>query len=383
MGRVHGERSRAKWSPEPQAPRSQPSSNNETIMSTLNYSWNVRGTLNGDFMSASGTTASIDGVADVHGTAGEGAPFNHSTWIWGGMAHYGLAWMKDGHKVNPCEKYPYHMTRHWYGEDGSHIWSSHTITGAEGAWAGDIACIAEHFVPKGPILGGYIRGQYPSHWVASKRSDREVDVHGIVTLMVKGGGTYTAHVHEYIKFWEPCVTINRHYWKLEYLEAEYYPTHWYHKEKAIVDPNWNWGASKEKMTFSWHLFGNLGNKAIEADGYGYGSGYRQHHWARAAKAGASTDSLTSTGPSPGKDMPACTFSPVSPRALPTPSSFLFLRDSPSTANGGDRTALTGPPPTISDSKAPTLTRRSSWSATASRPAVSCGGMATRTRAPGS
>merc|ERR1712142_593777 len=174
MGRVHGERSRAKWSPEPQAPRSQPSSDNETIMSTLNYSWNVRGTLNGDFMSASGTTASANGVADVHGTAGEGAPFNHSTWIWGGMAHYGLAWMRDGHKVNPCEKYPYHMTRHWYG---------------------DIACVAEHFVPKGAILGGYIRGQYPSHWVATKRSDREIDVHGVVTLKVEGGGTYTAHVH--------------------------------------------------------------------------------------------------------------------------------------------------------------------------------------------
>merc|ERR1712168_166318 len=109
-------------------------------MSTLTYSWNVRGTLNGDFMSASGTTASVDGVADVNGTAGEGAPFDYSTWIWGGMGHYGLAWMKGGHKINPCEKYPYHMTRHWYGEDGSHIWSSHTITGAEGAWAGDVAC---------------------------------------------------------------------------------------------------------------------------------------------------------------------------------------------------------------------------------------------------
>merc|ERR1712142_1139551 len=75
-------------------------------MSTLSYSWNVRGTLNGDFMSASGTTASIDGVADVNGIAGEGAPFNHSSWIWGGMGHYGLGFMKGGHKVNPCEKYP-------------------------------------------------------------------------------------------------------------------------------------------------------------------------------------------------------------------------------------------------------------------------------------
>merc|ERR1712002_1438500 len=186
--------------------------------------------------------------------------------------------MEGGHKENPCEKYPYHMTRHWRGEDGAHIWSSHTISGAEGAWSGDIACIGERFQPKGPIMQGLIRGQHPSHWVATKRSDREVDVHGLVTLKVEGGATYTAHVHEYIKFWEPCVTINRHFWKVEYLEAEYHPTHWYHKEKAVIDPNWNWGPSKEKMTFSWHLFGNLGNRAIEADGYGYGSGYRQHHW---------------------------------------------------------------------------------------------------------
>merc|ERR1712042_302591 len=125
-----------------------------TMPSSLNYSWNVRGTFNGDFIGASGTTASVDGVAEVHGTAGEGAPFSHSSWIWGGMAHYGLGFMKGGHKVNPCEKYPYHMTRHWYGEDGAHIWSSHNISGAEGAWAGDIACVGENFQPKGPILQG-------------------------------------------------------------------------------------------------------------------------------------------------------------------------------------------------------------------------------------
>merc|ERR1711931_231374 len=133
-------------------------------MSTLNYSWNVRGTLNGNFVGASGTTASVDGVADVNGTAGEGAPFDHSSWIWAGMAHYGLGWMKGGHKVNPCEKYPFHMTRHWYGEDGAHIWSHHNVTGAEGAWAGDIACVGEYFQPKGPICQGKIVGQYPSHW---------------------------------------------------------------------------------------------------------------------------------------------------------------------------------------------------------------------------
>merc|ERR1712055_1058796 len=254
-------------------------------MSTLTYSWNVRGTLNGDFMSASGTTDSVDGVADVNGTAGEGAPFNYSTWIWGGLGHFGLAWFKGITKANPCEEYPWHMMRHWYGEDGAHIWSSHTITGAEGAWAGDIACVAEHFVPKGPILGGYIRGQYPSHWVATKRSDREIDVHGIVTLMVEGGATYTAHVHEYLKFWEPCVQINRHFWKLEYLEAEYYPTHWYHKEKAICDPNWNFGKTPVDgyKGFSWHLFGTIGNKSIDADGYGFGGGYRQHHWGKGGK----------------------------------------------------------------------------------------------------
>merc|ERR1712142_652743 len=194
------------------------------IMSTLNYSWNVRGTLNGNFVGASGTTASVDGVAEVHGTAGE------------------------GHKVNPCEKYPFHMTRHWYGEDGAHIWSHHNVTGAEGAWAGDIACVGEYFKPMGPICQGKIIGQFPSHWVATKRSDREVDVHGIVTLKVEGGGSYTAHVHEYMKFWEPCVPINRHFWKVHYLEADYHPTHWYHKEKAICDPNWNWGATgTEKM----------------------------------------------------------------------------------------------------------------------------------------
>merc|ERR1712142_983712 len=50
-----------------------------SIMSTLSYTWNVRGTVNGDFMSASGTTASVDGVAEVHGTVGEGAPLAHST----------------------------------------------------------------------------------------------------------------------------------------------------------------------------------------------------------------------------------------------------------------------------------------------------------------
>merc|ERR1711872_642172 len=101
--------------------------------------------------------------------------------------------------------------------------------------------------------------------------------------------------------------------------------------------------------------------------------------AREAKAGASTACPISTGPSPGKDTLACTSSPVSPRASPTPSSFLFLRDLSSTANGGVRMVLTGPPPTISDLMDPTSPRRSCWSAPASRPAASCGGTATRRR----
>merc|ERR1712025_878345 len=73
------------------------------IMSTLSYAWNVHGTFNGDFMSASGTTASVDGIAKVHGTAGEGAPFNHSSWIWGGFGHYGLGWIKGATKRPPLK----------------------------------------------------------------------------------------------------------------------------------------------------------------------------------------------------------------------------------------------------------------------------------------
>ena len=71
-------------------------------LATQNYSWNVRGTFNGNFVGASGTTASVDGVAEVHGTAGEGAPFDHSSWIWAGMAHYGLGWMKG--ESNTCAR---------------------------------------------------------------------------------------------------------------------------------------------------------------------------------------------------------------------------------------------------------------------------------------
>merc|ERR1712033_11060 len=59
-----------------QLQRSRRQESTTDIMSTLSYTWNVRGTLNGNFIGASGTTASVDGVADVNGTAGEGAPFD-------------------------------------------------------------------------------------------------------------------------------------------------------------------------------------------------------------------------------------------------------------------------------------------------------------------
>jgi len=148
---------------------------------------------------------------------------------------------------------------------------------------GDIKVLANDFRLKGPIMEGKVSGQFPSHWIATARSDREVDVHGLVTLKLKDGSTYTAHVHDYIKFWEPCVKIKRHYWKLEIMEGEYFPTHWWHKQHAIVDVNWNWGINAGRMEFTWHLFGKLNNKTIEADGNGYGSGYRQHQWGNGSK----------------------------------------------------------------------------------------------------
>jgi len=252
-------------------------------MSTLSYTWSLRGSFNGNFLSASGKTDSVDGIASAEGTVGEGAPLDHSTWFWGGFSHFGLGWIKDGDTPNPCEKYAHHVSRHWRGEDGAHVWSSNQVTGAEGAWNGDIKCVAEGFKPMGPICQGKVIGQYPSHWIATARSDREVDVHGIVNLKLEGGGYYTAHVHEYIKFWEPCVKITRHYWKLKIVEGEYFPTHWWHKESAIVDANWNWGINTERVNFSWHMFGTLNNLPFECDGHGFGSGYRQHHWGKGGK----------------------------------------------------------------------------------------------------
>merc|ERR1711931_539402 len=134
-------------------------------------------------------TDSKDGIATAHGTVGDGGPFKHSVWHWGGFSHFGLGWFKDGNKENPCEKYPFNVMRNWWGEDGAHIWSSNTVTGAEGAWAGEIKCVAEYFKKGSAIMEGKIVGQYPSHWVATKRSDKEIDVRGLVTLKVEGGGT--------------------------------------------------------------------------------------------------------------------------------------------------------------------------------------------------
>ena len=94
-------------------------------------------------------------------------------------------------------------------------------SGSKGAWVGDIKCVGDGFPPLGPIMRGTIVGQYPSHWIATARSQKEVDVHGVVTLKVEGGGTYTAHIHEYIKFWEPCVKIKRHFWKVRKRCKEY------------------------------------------------------------------------------------------------------------------------------------------------------------------
>jgi len=283
MGTLGQNISPTSFSPNRERPRSAVPILTKRTMSTLNYSWALRGSFNGDFVSASGTTDSKDGIATAHGTVGDGGPFKHSVWHWGGFSHFGLGWFKDGNKENPCEKYPFHVMRNWWGEDGAHIWSSNTVTGAEGAWAGEIKCVAEYFKKGSAIMEGKIVGQYPSHWVATKRSDKEIDVRGLVTLKVEGGGTYTAQVHEYIKFWEPCVKITRHFWKLRILEGEYFPTHWWHKEQAIADVNWNWGDNKDRVNFTWDLFGVLNNKPIEASGHGYGWGYRQHQWGAGGK----------------------------------------------------------------------------------------------------
>ena len=49
----------------------------------------------------------------------------------------------------------------------------------------------------------------------------------------------------------------RHYFmfylQLEYLAAEYYPTHWYHKESAVVDPNWTFGDVTPKTVSSYEF----------------------------------------------------------------------------------------------------------------------------------
>lgn len=243
----------------------------------------LHGTFNGNFVgfSAHGSGEG-EGVSEWKATVTEGT-FDHSTWIWGQFLHYGFAYMPDGKIKNPTESLGHRMTRHWRGEDGAHIWASYIVTGSEGAWSGDVHCVAEHFDEFGPIMKKKLTGVWPSHWVATKRSDREVDVHGLITYMVEGGGSYTAHVHDEVVFGEPCVQLTRHYWKLEYPESEYHDDRWWHKETAFVDSLWNFGPTKDKISFQWNLNGSINNEAMEASGHGYGFGFRQHQWGTAVK----------------------------------------------------------------------------------------------------
>jgi len=249
-------------------------------MSAGNYAYSIRGTLNGEFLSVSGNTDWKDGVANTKATVGEGAPWKVNSWVWSWISHYGFAYMPDGGVENPCDKYAHHITSHWWGEDGSHIWAKNKVDGAEGAWAGDIHCVAEKFVVGGALWGGKVKGQWPSHWVATARSDKEVDVHGVVTYKMENGGTYTAHVHHWVQFYEPIVKLTRHYWKLDVVDGGYYADNWWHKEVAIADTTWNFGTPKDKMTFDWSFFGSINDMAIEGSGHGFGSGYRQHQWGR-------------------------------------------------------------------------------------------------------
>jgi len=251
-------------------------------MSAGTYAYSVRGTVNGEFLSIAGNTTWKDGVADTSATVGEGAPLKVNSWVWGWFSHYGFAFMPDGAVENPCDKYAHHVTSHWRGEDGSHIWAKNKVDGAEGSWAGDVHCVAEHFVEGGALWGGKVKGQWPSHWTATARSDKEVDVHGVVSFKMEGGGTYTAHVHHWVQFYVPVVKLTRHYWKLDIVDCGYYADNWWHKEIAVADATWNYGTPKDKMTFDWSFFGSINDMAIEGSGHGFGSGYRQHQWGKGA-----------------------------------------------------------------------------------------------------
>jgi len=243
----------------------------------------LRGTLNGESLSASGRAEGVDGVAEVSAAVDDRIEWRHSTWIWGTFAHFGLAFFPDGKVKNPCETHSHHVTRNWRGEDGAHIWSSQVVKGAEGERHCDIQCAGESFDIQGPILSRKIVSQMPSHWVATARTDREIDVHGIVTYQLEGGSSYTVHIHDLIAFEEPCVQLTRHYWKLEIADGEYHPDHWWHKEIAVVDACWNYGTNKDKISFTWSLFGSINDKSLEASGVGFGSGFRQHQWGKGGK----------------------------------------------------------------------------------------------------
>merc|ERR1719369_2672657 len=94
------------------------------------------------------------------------------------------------------------------------------------------------------------------------------------------------------------------------------------------------------------------------------------------------DCPISTGLLHGKVMQECTSSLDSQRESPTHFTWRFPRDSLLNANGGDKMALIGQPPMISDLMVLILTRRLFLLERASKRAALCGGMKTKRRAPG-
>jgi len=245
----------------------------------------LRGSLNGEFLSASGRIEGIDGVAEVSAVVAEQKQLTHSTWIWGSFTRGALGFIPEGKLRNPCELYPHRMTRQWKGEDGASISSKHNVSVVNGSLISEIHCLGETFDSQGPVMTRKIVGQFPSHWVTTAKSDKEIDVYGIITYQLDGGSTYVVHIHDLIIFDDPCILVGltRLYWKLEVADGEYHPDHWWHKEIAVIDPCWNFGPSKDKMSFTWSLHGSINEKSLEINGVGFGSGFRQHQWAKGAK----------------------------------------------------------------------------------------------------
>merc|ERR1712142_985880 len=319
-----------------------------TMPSSLNYSWNVRGTFNGDFIGASGTTASVDGVAEVHGTAGEGAPFSHSSWIWGGMAHYGLGYMKGGHKVNPCEKYPYHMTRHWYGEDGSHIGLPTPSPEPRELGLVTLPASPSTLCPKVPFLEAtFAANTHPIGLLQREATERLTSMalsHSWLREAEPTPPTFMStsssgnHVLRSIATTGSLSTLRRSTTQLTGTT----------KRRLLLIPTGTlenppprrWaspGICLVPLVTSRSLLMVMVMMVDTASTIG----------ARVEKDGENMVFLISTGHLPGRDMLACTSSPVSPKERPTLSTLPCLRDSPLRESGGDKTALTGPLPTMS------------------------------------